>query len=310
MLKRSIFIAMLLLVSLATSVLANNNDTVDTVLNITGNIPTSTIFFAVDGEEDTGSITLQSNTTTTLSCWGKAEDLDGYGDLNNLHTVIYANTTGRFDDLNDSILYRADNLAGCDMSQWNVDGSWNCTYDVQYFAQPVNWTCAINITNLDEQFYNDTISTQSRIEDLVALYVHNRTVDFGLRAVGDEPDTDTSVLVYNTGNVVLDLEVDAFNSSSVFTDDSTQAFNCTIGHIPINYLRFSLLENSPFDDPATVPMEAVGATTRQLFGLPPQFGGSGSVLPTSEFTYWAPGIPFDIAGQCTGRIMYIGFAQE
>ena len=307
MFRKFILISFLFL-SLAASAFATNNDTIDTVLNITGNLPTSTIFFAVDGEPDTGSITLEPNQTTTLSCWGVASDLDGLNDLADLYTVIYANTTTRFADLNDSVLYRANSTSGCDMTNWNVDGSWNCTYEVQYFAQPVNWTCAINITNTDPQFYNDSISTESVVEELVSLYVHNRTVDFGTRAVDTTSEAETPVLVYNTGNVILDLQLDAFNRSSTFTDDSTQAFNCTISSIPIDFLRFSLNENEPYV--TSVSMEAVGATATQSFGLAPQFGGSGSVLPTSEFTYWAVGIPNNVAGQCTGHIMYIGLVAE
>ena len=305
MFKKSMFMLVLLFFALATSVFATNNETVDSILSLTGNIPNSTIFFAVDGEEHTGSITLLPNQTTTLSCWGQAFDLDGYDDLNNLTTVIFADSSSRFAPDNTSVHYTNNS---CDMTFWNVDGRWNCTYTVQYYAEPSEWTCAINITNTDEQYYNDTINVTSTVEDLVALEIHNKTVDFGLRAVGENYTADTEIVVYNTGNVVLDVALDAFNASSVFTDDSDQAFNCSIGVIPVEYLRFSL--NSGEDYLNSVPMVAAGATGVQALGLAPQFGGNlVADAPTFASTYWAPAIPVNIAGTCTGRIMYIGSAQ-
>ena len=314
--RRMMILAVVLFVSLAINVSASNNDTVDSIMNLAGNIPTSTIFFAVDGEEDTGSIELTPNSTTTASCWGVAEDLDGLSalDPDGLTSVIYSDSEDRFSDENLTTVYRNDS---CDVSDLQVDGSWNCTYEVQYFAEPSDWTCAVNITNnpvlvqgQENVYYNDTINTTSTVEELVALYVHNRTVDFGLRAVDTNYTADTEVRVYNEGNILLDLELDAFNSSSTFEDDSTQAMNCSIGHIPINYMRFSLIEDADDESGDLVPMVAEGATGPQPFNLAPRNDGDGTLLPTFGSTYWAPAIPIDTAGACTGRLMYIGTVSE
>ena len=311
--RRMMLLAALLLVSLAVNVSASGNDTVDSIMNLEGNIPTSTIFFAVDGEDDTGSIELAPNATTTVSCWGVADDLDGISALGSVHSVIYAESGDRFGENNDSIVYHNNS---CDTSAWDLgSGEWNCTFSVQYYAEPSDWTCAVNITNHpvtlgtgeDVTFYNDTINTTSTVEEIVALSVHNRTVDFGLRAVGKNYSADTSVLVYNEGNINLDLQLDAFNSSSTFEDDSDQAMNCTIGYVPTEYMRFSLVENQEYLD--AVPMSVAGATSTQELGLAPQVFGNDD-LPTSAFTYWAPGIPENIAGVCTGRLMYIGQVAE
>ena len=307
MFKRAILIMFLLLVSLSVNVLANNNETIETVMNITGNIPTSTIFFAVAGEPHTGEISLEPNQTTLLSCWGEAFDLDGLDDLADLSSVIFADSSSRFAPDNESVHYTNNS---CDTSTWNDDGLWNCTYVVQYYAEPSEWTCAINITNTDPQYYNDTINTTAEVNELVALEVHNKTVDFGLRAVGVNYTADTEVVVYNTGNVVLDLQLDAANmTEDPFDLDSPHAFNCSIGVIPVTYLRFS----TDFDTPylSSVPMVESGATAAQTFGLAPQVGGNVvSDAPTFDSTFWAPAIPMNIAGTCTGRIMYIGTIQE
>ena len=302
MMRKMFFLVLaMFLFSFATHVYATNNETVDSIMTIHGNIPTSTIFFAVAGEPDTGSITLEPNQTTLVSCWGTAFDLDGMDDLDNLTSVIYADSSDRFAPENASVRYENNT---CDLSDFNFGGGWNCTFNVQYYAEPSEWTCAVNITNVDPEFYNDTVNTTSTVEDLVALSVHNKTVDFGLRAVGINYTADTEVVVYNEGNVELNLQLDAFNSSSVFEDDSDQAFNCSIGHIPVHYLRFSLNDNDDYLD--AVPMEEVGATADQPLSLAQRVFGQGTDLPTFASTYWAPAVPMNIAGTCTGRIMYIG----
>ena len=305
MIKKIMVIAMLFFVSLSVSVFANNNETIETVMNITGNIPTSTIFFAVAGESAGTPINLQPNATTTLSCWGTADDLDGLDDLADLSSVIYADGIARFAPDNETNHYTNNT---CDLSEFTVNGNWNCTYQVQYYADPSEWTCAINITNQDPQYYNDTINETNTIEELVALEVHNKTVDFGLRAVDVEYDADTEVVVYNTGNVVLDLRLDADNmSEDPFNIDSPQAFNCTTSFVPINFLRFSLIENTLWS--AATPMEEIGLTAAESFGLAPQVGGNiVADAPTFNSTYWSIFVPSGIAGTCTGRIMYVGEA--
>ena len=315
--RRISILAVLLLLPLALSVSASGNDTVDSIMNLAGNIPTSTIFFAVDGEAGGTPIELTPNATTTLSCWGVAEDLDGLDALDDtsFSTVIYADSENRFSDPNLTTVYRNDS---CDVSGLTVDGTWNCTYQVQYFAEPSDWTCAINLTNnpvtvqgQPNVYYNDTINTTTTVEELIALYVHNRTVDFGLRAVDTNYTADTSVRVYNEGNVNLDLDLAAFNSSSTFEDASTQAMNCTIGFIPVNYMRFSLVENADDASGDLVSMVAGVAapgvdSSSNTFDLAPRDDGQGTLLPTFGTTYWAPAIPLNTAGACTGRLMYIG----
>lgn len=283
----------------STFVFAQQNETIPITMGITGNIPTSSIFFAIDGEEDTGLINLQPNQTTILSCWGVADDLDGLDDLVSLHSVIYSSSQTRFSPANQSNVYINNS---CDTDTWNVNGFWNCTYAVRYYAEPSEWTCIINITNVDSEFYNDTINTTAVVEELVAISLDTGTIDFGLRAVGLNYSADTLVLVYNQGNVPLDLLVDAFDTGSTYVDDSDLAFNCTIGNIPVSYLRFSLQEEEDYLN--SIPMVATGSASISL-DLQPQFYGSGSFLPTFANTFWAPAIPMNIAGTCTGRIMYI-----
>ena len=300
---RRFWVFFIILVFAMPFVFANENDTIPVTLNITGNLPTSTIFLSVAGEEETGFINLAPNSTTLVSCWGVADDLDGLDDIVSLESVLYSDSTTRFSDLNESILYRNNS---CDTSTMNLDGFWNCTFLVQYYAEPAEWSCAINLTNTDPLFYNDAINTTSTIEELIALSLANTTIDFGVRAVGVNYNADTEVVVFNEGNVPLDLLLDAFNETSSLEDNSNQAFSCDVGFIPIDLLRISLVFDDEFDN--SLPMVAEGQAF-QLFGLMPRQGGTDNHLPTLRSTYWATGIPQGVAGTCRGRIMYIGQSQ-
>ena len=299
--KKILVLATLFVLVSAFGVFATPNETVDSILTLTGNIPTSTIFFAVAGEPDTGSIELEPNATTLVSCWGTAEDLDGLSDLNTLSSVIYADGISRFADNNESNHYTNNSC----FTDWPTSGDWNCTFNVQYYADPSDWTCAVNITNQDLQYYNDTINTTSTVEDLIALEVHNKTVNFGLVAVDIEYPADTEVVVYNTGNVVLNLSLDAANSSVAFDLDDPTSFNCTIGDVPVENLRFSLTQGTAWN--VAVPMVEVGTTAAQNFNLAPQVGGNSmGNLPVFDSTWWSIMVPSGIAGTCTGQIMFIG----
>jgi hypothetical protein len=295
------FILCIILLLYALTVAAQENETVQSVVNITGNVPTTTVLLDEAGEDGSdNSILLVENSTQLLSCWGVADDLDGISDLADVTAVIYAESSTRQASDNQSIHYTN---TSCDTSTISLDGQWNCTFNVQYFSENSTWTCAVNVTNQDPTYYNDTANDTAVIEDFVALEIHNATLDFGLRAVDTNSTANTSMQIYNTGNVNLDIRLDAFNRSSVFTDDDTTSFNCTYGTIPVNYLRFSLTQGTDFA--SSVPMQAVGSTATQNFNLENREGG-GTVLPTFDSVYWAIGIPNNVAGICTGQIMVIG----
>ncbi|MFW6230604.1 MAG: hypothetical protein ACOC32_01115 [Nanoarchaeota archaeon] len=285
----------------AVAVHAAENETIPTTLDLTGNIPTTTIFLDEAGDDGVDkSISLQPNETTLVSCWGTAFDLDGNDDLDNVTSVLYAQSSTREDVDNASIHYTN---SSCDLTGFETTGTWNCTYNVQYYAENSTWTCIVNITNDDPQYHNDTANETATIQDLVALDVGNASIDFGLRAVTVNYTADTEVRVYNEGNVELDLQLDAFNQTAAFDDDDANAFNCSIGYIPVNYLRFSLSDGAAYL--SSTPMNAAGATATEEFNLAHQNGG-GDDLPTFDATYWAIGIPANIAGTCQGQVMYIG----
>ena len=288
---------------LTLTVNAAQNDTVPSYVNITGNIPSTTIFLDEVGQDGTdNSITLLPNQTIKVACWGTAFDLDGLWDLNDVDAWIYAESSSRDQPDNNSIHYTNKT---CDISNLETTGEWNCTFDVWFYAENSTWTCIVNISD-DENYFNDTANDTATIQDLVAVNVGNNSIDFGTKAVGVSYPANVEVLVYNEGNVELDLQLDAWeqNATQGSETDSDMSFNCTIGQIPVDYLVFNVTPTS-FD--AAIPMVDTGATSPVQFDLAHQEGG-GNDRPTNASTYWGIRIPYKIAGLCTGYIRYIGVA--
>lgn len=304
--KLVLFVVMLSMMSL---VVFANNETVDSILTLYGNYPTTTVILEESGYSVIdNSIDLVPNATKSVNCHGSADDLDGVTNIASVEAWLYAESSVKGTDNNESFHYTN---TSCDYNFAGGVQAWNCSFNVYYFAENSTWTCGVNITDNDG-FVNSSANDTAIIEDLVSLDVHNATVDFGNLIVGTDYASDTSVLVYNTGNVVLDLSLDAFNSSSVYADDNDESFNCSIGSIPVGNLRFSLSNGQSYASlSGNGNMTDIGSKGTFGLQLDHQYGidgTGGTFLPTSDDTWWAIGIPTNIAGTCTGRIMYIAEA--
>ena len=298
-----IYFIIVLLTFLSCSVLAYDNDNVSTTVLLTGNIPTSTI--EINEHNDSGDelIALSPNATTLVACWGVANDLDGLSDLSDVDAWLFDNVNAsRNVTDNESIHYRN---TTCDISNLQITGAWNCTFEVQYYALNSTWECSVNITDIDSQYYNDSINDTIVIEELLAIEIGNSTVDFGLRAIDVQYNADLPVLVYNEGNVGLDVQLDAWEANATSGDEvnSDFGFNCTIGQVPITGLVFSLDYDVVFG--SATPMVASGPTATEEMNLSAQIGGSGSILPTNSSSYWGFYVVAGSAGICNGVIQYI-----
>lgn len=293
---------MLVLFSFMTSAAGDEN--VTSVVQLTGNIPTSTIELNDVGGEGDDLIPLLPNATRLVSCWGSAGDDDGLSDLVDVNAWLFS-TSASFRNDADNLSQHYRNFS-CDTTDLALTGEWNCTFNVQYFALNDTWNCSVNITNTDPQYYNDTVWDTAIVEELLALTVHNTSIDFGLRAVDVVYDADLPVLIYNEGNVGIDIQVDAWEQNATFGQEtnSDAAFNCSIGpSVPITSLAFNATQAATFSD--STLLQSGGATSVFTIDLPAQVGGAG-ILPTVANTYWGIFIPVGTSGACNGYIQYIG----
>lgn len=291
----------------AASVNAAENQTINTVLNITGNAPNTTVELNEAGDFGDEFIALVENSTQLVSCWGTAEDLDGFNDIKNLTAYLYAESSAWNAASNTSVRYMNDT---CNVSTLNTNGNWNCTFEVPYYAENSTWTCLVNITDTSDA-YTDNNNDTARIEDLLSLSVNTTLIDFGTKSVDvNDTFTNTPAVVYNLGNVQVDLQLDAWerNATSGVDVDSLSAFNCSVGEIPVEYLKFGLTSTDAYA--GATSMVGVGATSTVQFNLDHQNGGAGTELPTFKTSYWGIGVPSGTAGVCQGQVRYIGVASN
>lgn len=292
---------------MAMSVSAAKNETIDTFLNVTGNRPNTTIEVNEAGDSGDELVSLNENATQLISCWGTADDLDGLNDLQDLQAWLFAESSFRDDADNRSVHYTN---TTCDLSTLTVDGAWNCTFNVPYYAENSTWTCAVNISDKGG-VYNDTINDTVVFEDLLSLDVHNTTLDFGTKAVNvNDSSTSYEVLVHNLGNVQIDLQVDAYEANATVDGTEIQsdsAFNCSVGQIPVNYLAFNTTETvnnyataTHLSGPGLSPIVQFDLDHREDDGSP------GFLYPTNRSSFWGVGVPDGVAGTCHGRIIYVG----
>lgn len=300
--KCFLLLAVFLLVASFAS--AQENVNVSSRVVLEGNLPTTSIEVNDVGGEGDELIPLLPNATRLVSCWGTANDIDGNADMVDVDAWLYADATSfRNDTLNYSQSYR--NFS-CDTSLLGTSGDWNCTFNVQYFALNETWNCSVNITNTNPLFYNDTAWDGAIVEELLALDVHNSTIDFGTRAVSVAYDANVPVLIYNEGNVPMDLQVDAWEQNATVGQEvnSLSAFNCSTGTIPVTGLAVNSTQTSTFA--LSTPLVQSGPTpTLTDFDLLAQVGGAGTILPTFANSYWGISVPAGNGGVCNGYIQFI-----
>jgi len=111
----------------------------------------------------------------------------------------------------------------------------------------------------------------------------------------------TQIYIFNEGNVQLDLELDAFNQTGNYGDNSNQAFNCTAGTIPIGNLRYNDTQAGTYAG-STQMIQNDGVSVD--FNLNHQTVDDAD--PSSQASWWSIGVPAaGISGTCNGQIIFI-----
>ena len=130
---------------LSLSAYAAENETVDTILTLVSTAPFVEQIYLDDLDNTTDAqIDLSPNATELVNCYGNVNDTDGYADLRNVTATIYSSGVGTTAySGGEDPLHRYQNES-CTLDFMN-DGFFNCTFDVQYYAQNTTWTCGVNV---------------------------------------------------------------------------------------------------------------------------------------------------------------------
>jgi len=257
-----------------------------TAVTITNTAPSIDSIELNDGSTGDNAITLTAATTTTITCAGTASDADGATDITGVSGVIYSanSAEGSADD-------PADHYSDSDCGYNSGDGSYSCSFDVQFYGDAALWTCSATATDASSATGSDTDT--ATVGTLLALDIPDATnIDFGSLSVGQNIATPT-VVYENEGNVVMDVTVDAWETAG--TGDSSNSFTCTSGTQPIANFRASLTSGAYS---SYTSMVATGSVTLDS-NLAQQTTGS---TPTSDTIYFGMEISSGASGSCTGVV--------
>jgi hypothetical protein len=273
----------------------NNNS--DILYNITVVEAPAPYFTAIELEDDDDALLneldLDPGIPITVWCNGTVNDQFGFSNINSVTGRIYANTS-TYDSSEDNSNHYRD--ADCTTGLTSVNGFFSCNFSVQFFADPGNWTCEVEATNL--QSSSNRTNDTSLLNEMIAININNTQLNFGNMVVGENTgSSDIIDEVANEGNVPFDVRIDTYND----TEESVSAFDCAVGRIPVQNLRVSHLPNidvfSKLFAPASGNLFIDSNHTEQQ--------GALATTPSIDYLYWGLVIPGKIAGVCTGNVLYI-----
>lgn len=276
---------------------------IPTTLTIAGQPPNITNVELNDNISGDEQMILTAADTTIIWCAGDVYDLDGFPDLDSGNGTIWHRALSSYGAADDNRWHYTN--SSCNLTEVtgtpNVNGLLNCTFEVWFYANYSEWNCSLWVN--DTIGYKGNGTDNATMNRLVAVNSPNTTIDWGTRAVDYAYDTDLDVSVYNEGNVILDLQLDAYNETSVGIP-SNYSFNCTLGQIPTDVIVYNDSVDSPYAQSTSFSNSSYINVSD--FNLDPQDGTTNS--PTNKSAYFGiniPGQPF-VNGTCTGWMRFEG----
>jgi hypothetical protein len=294
-----IYLVIVLVLGITYVAFGLDTDVVSTTLDVAGQAPNITgvtlmnVNYTIPDE-----IVLEAANQSTITCFGYVYDLDGYGDLDAAVGEIWNTDMVNYGDATDKRhLYRN---TSCNLTevtgQPNINALANCTFGVWFYANYSQWNCTITVNDTLNKAVNGT--DNASVLPLLAVEIVNSSIEWGTIALGTPYDTNLNVSMENEGNVHMDIQVDAYNSTAVGIP-SASSFDCQLGRIPTDVIVINDTFGGVYAD--STPLSNDTYVNVSDFNLLPQ---DGSVLdiPTNKSLYLGINIPESLVlnGTCNG----------
>jgi len=292
----------------STSVLAGigtPNATVITTLRV-GNVYPEIINVSI--MDDAATVDLIANESRPIYCVAVVRDYNGEGDISNVNATFFSSSVSISDPDDNNNHYTN---SSCTVT--NSFGSYNgyddnaylalanCTFGVQYYATPGEWTCSVTVN--DSASWMATAMDTIDITQLLALGLPD-TMDYGLVNATDVSNQNITN-VSNYGNVVVNLSLEGYG----VTVGDGLAMNCTlgsIGTISIEHEKYNLTtSNTSVLTLGQADSIYTNLTTNPVvryFNLTVRESDIFDDSPKS--TYWRMYVPLGVAGNCSGNIIF------
>ncbi len=289
---------------------ANQTVVVPTFLNVGNVFPEVLIVNITDYSGQ--NITLSPDSTKAVYCNGIARDYNNDTDIMNISAQFFQNTSF-WGDSNDNnthytnntcyIDYNATNVDYGDDSSGNYTVNYNCSFNVQYYANPGTWNCTVYA--FDQMNWNETNSTTIGVSELIAISLPS-SIDYGTvnsTYVSNENITN----VTNVGNVAINLSLQGY---AVNIGDGN-AMNCSKGNvknISIMYEKYNLTGSTAsvtgLSDFESKYLNLTSSAVVKRFDL--QYRQNDAINEAANSTYWRIYVPKGVAGTCQGNIIFAG----
>jgi hypothetical protein len=272
----------------------------DTAENLTINTPPSFINLTVEDSltSPQNEIDLTPATTTTATCSGVIQDLEGGSSIQSVLAELFSSSSsfGEPDDNNDHYTNTT-----CEINAsygTSVQAMINCTFEIEYYAEPGSWQCQINAT--DNYTASTTTPDSTTINTLLALGV-NSPLEFG-EVDAMEVSQEAEAKVTNYGNIQMNLSLQGYGQ----TPGDGNAMECGSPDISINNMKFNLTasnsSNLTLPEFETIYQNLTTSPTTYEFNLNSRQNDLSNEANAS--TYWRVYVPQGINDNCMGNIVF------
>jgi hypothetical protein len=284
-----LLISLMLIFAFFAVPVSSNNDTFQANVTVGNTAPTVS---GVNLNDSTpGTIQLTVSGSTSVKCNATLTDLNGYGDIAGANASIFysANASNVADDVN--YHYHNDTCTLFGGSGLTVYA--NCTVYLNYSAVNGTWNC--NVTAWDNSTTNGTAVGSNTVDQLVALAIINQSIDFGSMTNGQNTTLVQArgINITNEGNVMIDLDVKALNSTMVCVIGSTDG---CIGSIGVANMTFNLSAGT-YDNMRNGYNLSTTNQTVSAFNLNPKGIDTADNVNASRNLYWGIQIPQAVKGE-------------
>lgn len=278
-----------------------DNVTVVTLLDIGNTFPE---ILNVTINDDSGTIDLTANSTSTVSVYVIARDFNGEGDIANITAEFFDTSASAYGSADDNNNHYTNNTCVIDYSYGTIyEANATCTFDLQYYANNATWNATVLVT--DNSSFTGLGSGIATVNTLLAFALPN-TIDYG-EVNATEVSPEVMANVTNAGNVELNLTLTGYAVS----EGDGLAMNCSLGtvqNISIEYERYNVTSSTPGSINYTQFVinytNLTAAPVFQPFNLPQRQSDVAPFLDDTNGTFWRIYVPIGVAGSCSGNIIF------
>lgn len=278
-----------------------NETTVRTYVNVTNTEPQiNSVLLDDSTASPANEIDLIAGSTQTVNCTVYYWDYNGWNDSNNItvNATLFASTSYS-GDTNDNNYHYTN--SSCRIFQTeggdSGNGTGECLFNVQYFANDTTWTCNVTVKDLNFTDYGDDSTT---VNSLVAISTP-ASINYG-NLIVTEVSSSKPLNVTNFGNVNINYSVKGYGGDNeTLLGANNSAMICPYGNISVGYERYGFES----DLAVTSMINLTGNFSEVNVTIFERTNDNNIVLGQDvNQSWWKIEIPFSVGGYCNGSIVF------